>query len=174
VIGNAVPPLFLPVKIARRGLNLCMRCAFWLYAHDYERAYCPRPGATRFFLSQFQLHTNRGNMLVQKSKQTNVNPDCIRSYPDIGRLHYLRQRKKSPWITLVQQMMSLLSQKKEALAVILRREIKSVNGRTISNVFSPVEWGLRQGQQAKQKMIFGKLTPCCDNSKEISISWNRP
>lgn len=97
-------------------------------------------------------------MLVQKSHPSISSPDPLRDYlRGIGRIPLLTPAQEISYGHSVQWMVSLLS-KKEVLAVTLRRE-PSLSEWAAQVQLSKAELNeaLRQGQQAKRRMIEANL-----------------
>lgn len=97
-------------------------------------------------------------MLAQKSHPSISSCDLIHIYlREIGRIPLLTPQQEISYGHQVHQMMSLLS-KKEALAVILRREPTLAEwAAQVQLSQAQLNEALCQGQQAKQKMIKANL-----------------
>lgn len=97
-------------------------------------------------------------MLVENPQQSTNNLDSIHSYlREIGRIPLLTPQQEIVYGHQVHQMMSLLL-KKEALTITLRREPTLAEwAAQVQLSQAQLDEALRQGQQAKQKMISANL-----------------
>ena len=97
-------------------------------------------------------------MLVQKSHSSVSSFDLIHIYlREIGRIPLLTPQQEIVYGNLVQLLMSLLSTK-ETLAVELRRKPTLAEwAAQVQVTEAQLNEALRQGQQAKQKMISANL-----------------